>query len=108
MKKQILAIVLFFTLVPNLLSQDKLDFSTSFVREIWYACFKISQVKSPYQPATLHVLFCDCLIDKGRNYFGSETGIHEYTDNTTRVWTGFANDCGYEINLTLNPNGFNL
>lgn len=106
--RYLVTLFVFFNIIFTTKAHNELGFSTTFIRDTWYVCFKTSQAKMPLTNVNVHVMFCDCVIDKGRAFFGNQDNINSYSDNSTKVWSGFANDCGYEIQMTLNPNGFNL
>ena len=99
----VIGVVLLLLIFFESEAHEGVHFKTDFIRDAWAACFKTANIQMPFIPPPVKVMLCDCVIDKGRNFFQSEENMRNYTDNTTKLWEGFASDCSYEIQMKNKP-----
>mgnify|MGYP001171658377 CR=1 FL=1 len=76
-------------------------FKSLAIRQMWNACFQTSINVEPHVPHPVQAMLCDCVVDKGRNFYLTHENYNRSTDNKTIVWANFVNDCKYEIHQIL-------
>ena len=103
LKYIVFSIMAVATLLLIYLEANAFGFKTQSIRQMWYACYNTSVNKEPRVHLSVHAMMCDCVIDKGREWYVTEELYYRSNDNTTEMWIAFVDDCKFEIQQILTP-----